>query len=377
MINYLLYELFLILLINYFFFLKDVLRGLKNLKPCECKKGNEYVSVIVPFRNESENILTSLKSLSGQNYPKNRFEIIFVNDSSEDDSLHKLLNTNKGENIKVLSIPIEFGVNSNKKRAVNYGIENSKGEIIVTTDADCVHQKNWLNSLLQCMNEQTGFISGPVVFEEDSSLFSKIQKLEFAGLVLTGAGLIGINKPIICNAANIAYRKKVFYDVNGFNDKNNLSSGDDEILMQKIREKTKYKIKFCPDKESIVKTSSNGDLSQFYNQRKRWASKGFFYINKLLVVKLILIYLFYIGLILQLVLGIITSNIFFILLFISVALKFIMEFKILKKGEELLSLKSVMKFFTFAEILQIPYIIVAGFAGMMGNFEWKNRKIKR
>jgi len=347
------------------------------LKHCKSENGNEFVSIIVPFRNESENILACLKSLSGQNYPKNKFEIIFVNDSSDDDSLQKLLNTGKEENVIVLNIPDEFIENSNKKRAVKFGIEKSMGEIIVTTDADCVHSKNWLYSLLQCMDKQTGFVSGPVVFEEDSSLFSKLQKLEFAGLVLTGAGLIGINKPAICNAANIAYRKKIFYEVNGFNDKNKLSSGDDEILMQKIWGKTKYKIKFCPDKEALVKTSSNKSLSQFYHQRKRWASKGLFYGSKLLVLKLIAIYLFYIGLILQLALGIKSSNNFFILFFISICLKFILEYKILKRGKELFSLKSLMKFFTFAEILQIPYIIIAGFTGIMGNFEWKQRKIKR
>jgi cellulose synthase/poly-beta-1,6-N-acetylglucosamine synthase-like glycosyltransferase len=201
--------------------------------------------------------------------------------------------------------------------------------------------------------------------------------LEFAGLVLTGAGLIGTNKPVICNAANIAYRKKIFIEVGGFNDKVKLSSGDDELLMQKIRRETDFKIKFCWDYEAVVKTSSNSDLTQFYNQRKRWASKGLFYGNKMLVFKLILIYFFYVGLISQLALSLFVSLNYLILFILSIALKYLLEYKIVKKGKILLSLINVMKIFPIAEFLQIPYIIIAGFSGVFGNFYWKQRRIKR
>jgi len=377
MISYSLIILFTILLINYFLFLQDVLKGLNNLKPCEEKVNDEFVSVIVPFRNESENILASLKSLSGQNYPKNKFEIIFVNDSSVDDSLQKLNLNNNHENVRVLSVPDDYNNNSNKKRAIQYGIENSNGEIIVTTDADCFHSKNWLITLMKCMNEKTGFVSGPVEFIDGSNLFSKFQKLEFAGLVLTGAGLIGANKPAICNAANIAYRKKLFNDVGGFNDKIKLSSGDDELLLQKIWKESDHDIKFCWNHNAIVKTSPNKTLKEFYHQRKRWASKGIFYGSKKLVLKLILIYLFYVGLIIQLALSVFISKIYIILFIISISLKFIMEFKVLKRGEKLISIKRIIKFFPIVEILQIPYIIFAGFSGLFGNFNWKERKIKR
>lgn len=377
MVNIFLSILFVILLFNYLFFLKTVLSGLKKLKPCIGKTSSDFVSIIVPFRNESENILTSLKSLSEQDYPKDKFEILFVNDFSEDDSLQKLLLTEKVDNVKVLNVPANYVENANKKRAIKYGIENSKGDIIVTTDADCIHSRNWLKTLLKCMDEKTGFVSGPVEFMDTPSLFSKIQKLEFAGLVLTGAGLIGTNKPVICNAANIAYRKKIFIEVGGFNDKVKLSSGDDELLMQKIRRETDFEIKFCWDHKAVVKTSSNSDLTQFYNQRKRWASKGLFYGNKMLVFKLILIYFFYVGLISQLALSLFVSLNYLILFILSIALKYLLEYKIVKKGKILLSLNNVMKIFPIAEFLQIPYIIIAGFSGVFGNFYWKQRRIKR
>ena len=377
MVNIFLLIFFVILLFNYLFFLKSVLSGLKKIKPCDEESSGEFISIIVPFRNESENILISLKSLNEQNYPEDKYEILYVNDFSEDDSFQKLLSSEKSKNVKVLNVPADYLENANKKRAVKYGIENSKGDIIVTTDADCTHSQNWLKTLLQCMDEKTGFVSGPVEFMDGSSLFSKIQKLEFAGLVLTGAGLIGANKPTICNAANIAYRKKTFIEVGGFNYKVKLSSGDDELLMQKIWRETNSKIKFCWDQEAVVKTISNSDLTQFYHQRKRWASKGLFYGNKMLVFKLILIYFFYAGLITQVALSLFVSINYLVLFILSIALKYLLEYQIVKKGKKLLSLKNVIKFFPIAEFLQIPYIIIAGFSGVFGNYNWKQRKIKR
>ncbi|MCH9028639.1 MAG: glycosyltransferase [Bacteroidetes bacterium] len=256
-------------------------------------------------------------------------------------------------------------------------IEKSKGDLIVTTDADCFYSENWLRSLLSNFDAETGFISGPVEFIEEENLFSRIQKLEFASLILTGAGLIGAGRPIICNGANIAYRKKVFDEVGGFKDQINLSSGDDELLMQKIAAETKYKIRFSLNRDSIVKTKSNSGINNFYQQRKRWASKGLFYKNTNLIVMLLLIFLFYFGLIIHPFLILFLSTSFLFILLLSVIIKLLLEYLIIRKGKKMLFPKLSLKEFILAEILQVPYIIVAGFAGMFGNLKWKGREIKR
>ena len=369
---------FSFLLIFYTFFLISIYSGLRKLeKSDEDKIIPEFVSIIIPFRNERENLPANLKSLESQDYPNNNYEVIYVNDSSTDDSVEILANKIKTENIKVISVPETYIPNAHKKRAIRYGIENAKGEIIITSDADCNYNNNWLRTLLKYMDDKTAFISGPVEFEDNGNIFGAIQKLEFAGLVIVGAGLIGINRPTICNAANIAYRRKVFDEVNGFYDQFGLSSGDDELLMQKIWKETNYKIKFCPEKSAIVKTAPNKTLTEFYQQRKRWASKGLFYKNKLLVLKLILIYLFYLSLPIQLILGIIKSPVYFITLAAGLILKILVEFLVLKFGIILLFERKILSKFLPAQILQIPYIIVAGFAGTFGNFIWKERKVSR
>jgi cellulose synthase/poly-beta-1,6-N-acetylglucosamine synthase-like glycosyltransferase len=378
MIEYILWLIFVSLLIYYTAFLLSVLKGLNNLKKQDKTKiPDETISIIIPFRNESENIINNLNGLISQNYPAEKFEVIYVNDNSTDDSFEIVNNYSKPPNIKVLSLPDEYSPNAHKKRAIRYGIENSNGEIIVTTDADCFYNESWLRSLLSNMDDETGFVSGPVEFIKEDSLFSKLQKVEFAGLIITGAGLIGMNKPTICNAANIAYRKKAYEIVNGFYNQMDLSSGDDELLMQKIVKDSNYKVRFSLNSDSIVRTKSNPDINRFYRQRKRWASKGLFYKNYYLIFKLIMIFFFYAGLIIQPLLALIFFHSIAITFTLSISAKFIIEYLVLKKGKKLLFSNLSLKLFLLAEILQVPYIIIAGFAGMFGNLEWKGRKVRR
>lgn len=378
MIDILLIIVFITLLLHYLIFLSLIYFGLNNLDNSFVDRiPSEFVSVIIPFRNESENILDVFNSVSNQNYPKDKLEIIFVDDFSTDNSYQILKRVNSFSHIKIISVPIDYSVNAHKKRAIRFGIENSIGEIIVTTDADCFHSENWLRALLSFFDSKTGFISGPVEFLEGNSLFEKFQQIEFAGLVITGAGLIGAEKPTICNAANIAYRKKAYEEVGGFNFQMNLSSGDDELLMQKISKETSYKVKFANNKDASVKTKANKSIYDFYQQRKRWASKGLFYSSKSLIFKLILIFLFYLSLPTQLILGFFHSTNFFFLLLISFFLKTLFEYLIIRKGMKLIFKKTHFNNILLAELFQIPYIIIAGISGAFGNFIWKNRKIIR
>ena len=131
---------FVLLLIHYLAFLFRIIRGLNNLKlNLTDVLPHEFISIIIPFRNEEENILANLKSIESQFYPEEKFEVVYVDDSSEDNSANLLRINIKRKNIKVLTVPKDFSINAHKKRAIRYGIENAKGQIIVTTDADCIH----------------------------------------------------------------------------------------------------------------------------------------------------------------------------------------------------------------------------------------------
>lgn len=370
--------LFVFLLLHYIQFLKNISRGLKLVGKRENQlSNNEFVSILVPFRNEEKNILQSLKSITSQSFDNNQYEIIFIDDNSDDNSFEILEYAKKPNNVKILKSPISSTERAHKKKALKYAIENCRGEIIVTTDADCVHNENWLKNIVNSFDENTAFVSGPVEFLSNGSIYAELQKLEFSSLILVGAGLIGIEKPIICNAANLGFRKSIFNEVGGYEDNLNLTSGDDEFLMQKISRTTNYTIKFCFEKDAISYTNPNKTLNQFFQQRKRWASKGLHYVDKKIILTLILIFLFYLGIPFQLILGIFYDNVFLGTLVISIIFKLIIEYKVIKNGSK--NLFDKPKYFTFllAEILHIPYIIISGISGLFGNYKWKGRNIKR
>jgi cellulose synthase/poly-beta-1,6-N-acetylglucosamine synthase-like glycosyltransferase len=378
MTEIILFILFSVLLLNYLIFLSSINKGLSSRKNKNTGElPEEFVSVIISFRNESENILTSLKSISSQDYPLEKFEVIYVDDSSTDDSYKKIVETPKPSNIKILKVSNPPLKKAFKKKAISFGIENAKGEIIVTTDADCSHKPRWLRILLSGFDSNTGFISGSVNFNQSDSIFSKIQSLEFAGLILAGGALIENGNPTICNGANLAFRKSLFNKLKGYQDQIHLSSGEDELFMQKISAETNFKVKFCWDKEVVVSTNPASNWSSFLQQRQRWASKGLFYRNKSLVLKLVLIYLFYIGINIQIILSVLISYVFFISMVLSITLKFLIEHKILSKGIDFLFPRHLMKHFLLTEIFQIFYLTLAGFLGVIGNYKWKDRKLKR
>ncbi|MBU0474249.1 MAG: glycosyltransferase [Bacteroidetes bacterium] len=369
---------FLGLLIFYFLFIRKIRVGITKLSYFGTQlQDNEFVSVIIPFRNESEKIMDNLKSIESQNYPSDKFEVIYIDDFSTDDSLKKLKNGITKENIFVYSIKDTNFAKAHKKQAIEFGISKSKGTIILFTDADCTNFPNWISTMVIGFEENTALISGPVAFAESDNLFGKLQSLEFAGLILSGAGLIGNKTPMIASSANLAFRKSVFDEVGGYKDLMNLSSGDDELLMQKIAYKTNYDVKFCFEKDALVITDANKNLEEFNQQRKRWASKGLFYENKLIVAQLFLIFLFYLGLIAQLLLGFFLDPRFLKIFSVSFMLKILVEYAVMVKGVGVLIEKINFPLFLLAEILHIPYIVYSAISGALGNFTWKDRELKR
>lgn len=376
---YILLTIFFALLTYYLLFLKKIWNGLQSFDKTGNVSGpvDEFVSVIIPFRNEEDNILASLKSIEAQTYPKDKFEVIYVNDASTDSSLELITNQAMSSNIQVVNKPEDNSERAHKKYAVKYGIDNARGEIIVTTDADCIHDPDWLTTLLSTFNEDTGLVSGPVDFKEEKTLFKQLQRTEFASLIITGAGLIGAGTPSLCNGANLAYRKKAYELAGGFEDISHITSGEDEMLMQKIAYDTNYDVKFCADRNAAAVTYAQATVSDFIQQRKRWASKGLHYLNKNLVLRLSFIFFFYFGLIAQIPLGIFADRIFIMSFVISLLAKGIIEYNIMYKGASLLYDKSILRNFVLAELLHIPYIVFSAILGLFGNYTWKGRKIKR
>ncbi|MBL7884461.1 MAG: glycosyltransferase, partial [Bacteroidia bacterium] len=238
------------------------------------------ITIIVPMRNEEKNILNCLTALNKQSVSKEKYEIIVVDDSSEDNSVaivQQFIQEHKELSIKLYHLNTSL---SGKKNAIKTAINNGVGELIVTTDADCVMNPNWLFSIVDFYEKTNAqMIVGPVCYYDEKTILDKMQSLEFNALVASTAAAIYYHKPIMCNGANLAYTKTMFIELNGFEGIDEISTGDDVLLMYKLAQKEAKKIKFLKTKDAVVYTKAKSTIAEFVNQRIRWASKPMKFLN--------------------------------------------------------------------------------------------------
>ena len=333
----------------------------------ECK-----VSVIVPFRNEEANLRRLVESLKAQTHAS--FEVLFVNDHSTDDSLNVL------RQLVEKDIPFSFSIISlegiqGKKAAIAAGIAQASGEIIVTTDADCWCNENWLKAMTSGFNNsQTQMITGPVVLE-GGSFFQKLQRIEFGAVLASSAALIGLGKPTMANGANLAYRKLVFTEVEGFTGIEQTPSGDDELLMMKIVKKYPKGVVFAKNPDSVVHTLAHTNWVDFIQQRKRWASKWKIGMRWSTILSALFVYSVQIALV-----GLVLLFLFGKVSLVSLAglwlMKVVLELHLIRNYFR--DLKQAYSFFHFL-LLQTFYpfyVLYVGLASNFGRFQWKERSFK-
>ena len=366
--------LLLVVALGYYLsFLWKVLRGLKPGAELN-NKTTPMVSVVIAARNEETTIRQCIDSLTMQSYDLTKFEIIVVDDHSEDQTL-ALANETASEvgrpQITVLTCQGTSG-QFGKPAAIALGVERAQGEVILCTDADCIVPKHWITSTMKCFEQSVAFVAGPVQENSTGSFLSKIQTLEFLGLMTTGAGLIGSGSPIICNGANIAFRKSAFIEVNGYGE--HKSSCDDETLMQRIVRRNVGKVVFNFDPVALVTTSTPGTLFGFWKQRTRWAAKRGHYEDKFILARLIALYGFFLIVFLAPIAALLDS-IIFVPLFIVLAAKLLAEMTVLTSGARMFQQQVSIRHFLIAELLHVPYIVVAALVGQFSALRWKNRTL--
>ena len=255
----------------YILFIGQLIYGFIRMKRFSKKEfiPKTSFSIVVPFRNEKENLPNLLHSISLLNYPKDLVEVILVDDDSEEVF---------SVQYSVFSLKViknERKSNSPKKDAIETAIQIAKNDWIITTDADCLVQKDWLVIYDQYIqkNEVEMMASG-VCYLPKNGFLSAFQNLDFLSLQGATIGSFGIGKPFMCNGANFAYSKHFFKELNGFQGNDSIASGDDVFLLQKAILVAQKKVGFLFAKESIVATKSVETWLDLFQQRVRWASKS-------------------------------------------------------------------------------------------------------
>lgn len=332
------------------------------------------VTVVVPARNEVGNIGPCVRSILRQRYPVDRFELIVVDDQSEDGTAEEA-RAAAGDHpgFRLLSASGE-GAPAYKKAAVAVGIAASRGEWIVTTDADCQVGPGWLEALAACFRENTALVSGPVLLT-GKSIFQEFQSLEFMGLVAVGAGSIAAGNPNMCNGANLAYRKRVFEEVGGFSGIDHIASGDDELLLHKIASQGKWDISFCKNPQATVRTPALENWSAFAAQRRRWVSKSTQYKQWHITLTLVLAYLAVLGIP---VLGV--ATVFWPECWPWLAgllgLKLLGEGVILYQAAVFFDKLQLLKWLLPEQAAHVLYVLWVGLAGNRRTYSWKGRQVQ-
>ena len=369
--------LFYILLFEYF------RRGwnlLAEFKP-EINSANISFSILIPARNEEVTILNCLNGIIRQEYPASLFEIIVLDDFSNDDTVkfvNEFILKNTGFAIRIISMADQSKQtnNSYKKAAINIGIENSKYEWIITTDADCTRNNKWLQAIASFIGANNPvLISAPVAFTYNDSFFQQAQALEFLGLISIGAACIERKAPILCNGANLIYRKDVFYEVGGFSGIDTIASGDDELLMHKIHARYPEGIMFLKNENAIVHTHPCETLAEFIAQRRRWVSKSTKYENKKVTLILALSYLFNLGILSIFIIGFF-KPVFFTFFLLIFGVKVLTEYAFYREVVDFFGKRRLLKWCILASAMHIVYVLFIGIYGNFGKYNWKGRKVK-
>ncbi|MES2747721.1 MAG: glycosyltransferase [Bacteroidota bacterium] len=339
-------------------------------------------SIIVPFRNEAKNLPRLLASISNLNYPEELFELILVDDFSKDNSERVYINWRvQNGHIETTLLENLRLSNSPKKDAIARTIPIIKHEWMITTDADCIVDKDWLLTLDNCIQQNksrsvgTEMIVGAVVYSTKNNWFHHFQQMDLLSLQATTIGSFGLGKPFMCNGANFAYTKKFFQELGGFSGINNRASGDDVMLLQKAVKHNLDKVHYLKNDALIVKTKPENDLFALFMQRVRWASKTTGYSSsyaKLLAVVVLLMNLSLVVGYWWLFVGCLDWKLFLIGFLIKYGVDYVLLFKAntyLRKGKFLLPLASSLVYPLFCSVV--------GIYSLFGNFTWKGRRFKQ
>ena len=363
------------LTLTYIILISAFIIGFFRIKEFKLKKipPSNTFSIIIPFRNEAKNLPELLNSLDKLKYPKELFEILLINDESEDDFMSIISNYNDN-NLRVINN--ERNSNSPKKNAIETGIKHSNFDWILTTDADCILPEYWVNSYDEFIQMNAPvFIAGPVTFKINNTFLDKFQLLDFMALIGCSIGGFGIQKPFMCNGANLCYKKGAFIAVNGFEGNRNIASGDDIFLLEKMMKKYPKKTKYLKSFNTLVTTSTMPTLRSLLSQRIRWASKTNSYTNSF--TKFISLTIFLINLLCAVI---ITKSIIYqtissfsiLILSLKVGVDFIIIFitlKFMKKSTEIILFPIISIFHPFFNLS------VAILTLIRRKYNWKNRDV--
>lgn len=326
------------------------------------------ISIVVPIRNEEENINNLLTSFSNLDYPMELFEIILINDGSTDSGWCIAQEwADKLKNLVLLELsPNDTG----KKKALALGVSQSLHNIVVFTDADCTHPVNWLSEISDNYKQNRwSMLIAPVMISPANSFFQKIQALEYASIIASSLGSCALGIPTIASSANIAFVKKPI----GFNYqmlRPKKISGDDVFLLHSIKRLKGSKITYLHTPDSLVKTKPVNTFRSFLMQRARWASKAPSYRDGATVTIALIVLLLNALLVCASVCMLFIPGLWIVLL-ISYLVKIAVDLPILWSFLKKYDQRYLLKAYVPLQIIYPVYIVISFILALIMPINWK------
>jgi cellulose synthase/poly-beta-1,6-N-acetylglucosamine synthase-like glycosyltransferase len=373
----LVFSIFILLIVygGLFFYYRYWWGQAGNIQPELGAVSKNRFSIIIPARNEASNIGACLSSIQQLNYPSELFEVIVVDDHSDDNTAAIAA---AFPFVKLISLAdyIKDPVNSYKKQALAVGIKESSGEYIITTDADCIVSPYWLRTFDQIIQQkQVAFIAAPVIIQDQPGWLNKFETIDFMMLQAITVAAVQSGAHVMSNGANLCFKKSAYEEVGGYENVDTIASGDDMLLMQKIADKYPERIAYCKSKEAIVSTRGAGSLRAFINQRIRWASKGKYYRG--IKLKMILLSVYMLNLASAFSLCLCIYDMYYLKIFlIVICFKTAIELLLMTPAAIFFGKTHLLKYYLPFQPLHISYMVIAGTFGNLGKYRWKGRMVR-
>ena len=350
--------------------------GINRINQLSVYKKNSglFFSIVVSARNEEENVTAFIREISKQSFSNDQFELIIIDDASDDKTVAIFENELKSSSINYQII--KQTTHQGKKSNIAYAISLAKGEVIITTDADvCYRDTLWLETISHYFSsENCNMLIMPIDFENKPSIINRFQTVENIALTAITAGYSGINLPFLCNGANLAFKKEAYATVNGYEKHLQVSSGEDVFLLEDLKTINSSAIIYGFNKHLIIKTQPQDSIKSFISQRLRWAYKAKYssnYLNMSVGIIIMLANLIY----LALLVAIFKQSVFVYYLSIFALTKLFFDFLLLFLASTFLDRTKYMALLFPFEFVYWIYALFIGIASMFVKPTWKGVKI--
>jgi cellulose synthase/poly-beta-1,6-N-acetylglucosamine synthase-like glycosyltransferase len=357
--------LVVIILAPYLLYLFRINAGFSSIKRYRKKiEANEFVSVIIPCKNEEGSLPLLLESLDKQDYDPAKFEVIVVNDNSCDNTTSVAFSHLSKYDLKVIS-----NTGSGKKQAIRSGVAEAKGELIITCDADSIAKSGWLSTIASFyQDKRAAMIIAPVMLSKGDGFAPWFQELEFISLQAVTAGTANNNNPVMCNGANLAFTKEA-YNISSTDLRNNLQSGDDVFLMHNIKKNRNLKILWLESEDARITTKASTSFISYLSQRARWISKAGSY-NDIYTMGLALSTLIAVIMQVTLLFMSITDQIYLRPFLTTLLIKSVPDFLLLFTATKRFGSTNLLRWFFPAQLIYPFYVLAIIIKSLVNTKEW-------